>query len=212
MGQVLSGSNKYGNDNGVGVFVGSQYTLGRTFGRLNEQTYNRQSVTPDSYRRQLFNPVFGIAWWSEYPVGNLSIGCKVSGSFSSEKYQVELGSENLTGKSQFVGLNVCAYLGLPFADRLTGGVGVWLDEQVPCSDKGKLSIFSSHNNIGLEAMVRYAFAESFFVSLQADYALLQFDGLGGGEERYSSIGTKGYYVVESDAKQFAVLVGIGTSF
>lgn len=212
-GQVLGGSSTYGTNSGLGIYFGTISMTGRSFGYLDEQTYNRMSVEPDSYQRRLINPLFGIGWWSEIPSDDFVFGYQALGYYGAESYQVSFGSEAVTGSGKAIGLALSAYIGWHFGDQLTALVGVQEENRLPISEEGRVNIFSSHSSVGIMGMLRYSFVEDYFVALQAGYGLFSFGGgFDSDWEKYKQIGTEGYYVVDSDTKPFILMLGIGRGF
>ena len=212
-GQVLGGSSTYGFNSGLSFGIGTQATMGgRSFWMRDDISYNMCVVEPESYRPQLVNPLLDIGWWSEYPSDNFVFGYQVRGNYSTEKYQVTLGKEALTGSLKTIGLNLGCYIGWHFGDQLTACVGVQEENRFPVKEGGRLNIFNSQNAIGLMAMVRYAFAEDYFVALNAGYGMFPLGGMDLDWEKYTPIGTEGYYVEETDLKTFTLTLGVGRGF
>ncbi|MBQ6069735.1 MAG: hypothetical protein IJK84_09540 [Bacteroidales bacterium] len=211
-GQVLGGTGSYGGNSGLTLYVGTQMVNGRTFGFLDEATYTRTAVVPDSYQRQLLNPVFALGWWSEIPSDDFVFGYQVMGSYATEKYSVALGSETLSGRSKMLGLNLGCYVGWHFGSQLTACVGLQDESRMPIHEGGRPGIFESQNTLGALAVVRYSFMEDLYVSLNVGYGLLSWGGFSSDWEKYQSVGAEGYYVVETELKPFTLMVGVGKAF
>lgn len=210
-GQVLGGSSTYGSNAGLSIGVGTHVTFGRSFW-VNDAYYNKTVVEPESYQPRLFNPICGVGWWSETPGDGFVFGYQAIGNYGIEKYQVGLGTENLTGTNKTVGLILGGYVGFHFGSQLTACVGVQDESRLDVEEGGRLNIFNSHNCIGLMAMVRYAFTEDYFLSLNASYGLFPLNDISSDWEKYKSIGTEGYYVTDSNLKTFSIMLGVGRGF
>lgn len=213
MGQVLGGSSTYGSNSGLSFNVGTHYTFGRSFVYMDEQRYVWDAVEPRSYSPRWFNPIYGIGWWSESPSDDFMFGYQVMGTYGVERYQVRLGTETLAGRNSILGVNLGCYVGWHFGSQLTVGAGVQYESRMSVAEGGRVNIFNSRSAIGAMAMVRYGFGEDFFATLQGAYGLFSFGDFGSSDwERYKSIGSEGYYVVENDTRCFTLMLGIGKGF
>ena len=213
MGQVLGGPSTYGSNMGLGIYMGTHNTLGRSFVYSDEQHYGYNAVEPENYKPRLFNPIFGIGWWAEYPSDNFVIGYQIMGNYGVEKYQVTFEKETLTDSRKSLGAVLSCYVGWRFGEQLTACIGVSEESRLTVGDGGKVNIFGSQNTFGLMAIVRYTFVEDFFVSLQGSYGIISWgDALLSEWEKYEPIGERGYYVMDKDLKPLSIMVGVGTGF
>ena len=210
-GQVLGGTSTFGYNGGLSIGVGTHASNGRSFWVENAH-YEKVAVEPESYHIRLFNPVFGISWWSEMPSDDFVLGYQIMGNYGEERYTVGIDAHSFAGSLKTVGLSAGGYVGWHFGDRLTACAGLQLEAQYPMTKGGKVNLFSSQSSIGVMAMVRYAVWDDYFLSLFASYGLFPLGDLDMDWERYSSLGTEGYYVVESDLKTFTLMLGIGRGF
>ena len=213
MGQVLGGSSTYGFNSGLSIGVGTHATFGgRSFWKDDNVGYGMAVVEPERYQSRLVNPLFGIGWWSEYPNDDFMVGYQITGNYGVEKYQVGLGTENLTGSLKTIGVGLSCYVGWHFGSQLTAAVGIQEENRFPIRDGGRLNIFNSQSTVGFMAFVRYAFAEDYFVALNAGYGMFPLGDLDLDWEKYNPIGDEGYYVEETDLKTFTLMLGIGRGF
>ena len=212
MGQVLGGSSTYGNNSGLGFYMGTHNMLGRGFAYLDEQRYEYNAVEPESYNPRLFNPIFGIGWWAEYPSDAFVVGYQIMGNYGVEKYQVTFEKETLADSRKSFGAVLSCYVGWHFGEQLTACIGVSEESRLTVGDGGKVNIFNTQNAVGLMALVRYTFAEDYFVSLQGVYGLTDWGTFNLDWEKYKPIGDGGYYMVDSGLKPLSIMVGIGTGF
>ena len=118
----------------------------------------------------------------------------------------------LTNSIMSLGAVLSCYVGWHFGEQLTACIGVTEESRLTVGDGGKVNIFNTQNAIGLMAMVRYTFAEDFFVSLQGNYGLTDWGTFNLDWEKYKPIGGGGYYVVDSGLKPLSVMVGVGRGF
>lgn len=210
-GQVLGESSTYGNNRGIGIYIGTQNTFGRSF--VYQDNYTEwQVVNPEKYKTQVINPVFGLGWWSEFPKDRLVIGLQILGSYCIEKYQVTLDSESLNGNNKDISLDLNLYVGWHFSEQLMAGVGVMGENRLTAGSDWKVDIFNTHSKVGPMALVRYDFAENFYVSLQGGYSLLNLGGLNKDRDTLKPMGDNSYYAVDSKLKTLTVRLGVGTSF
>ena len=215
IGQVRGGFNTYALNCGLSIAVGTQTSVGgRSFVMHDPVSYRMIAVKPESYQPRWVNPIFGINWWSETSGDDFVFGYQVMANYGTEKYNVTLGLEPLQGSFKSVGLNLGCYVGWHIGSRLTACVGLLEESRFPIRDGGILNIFNSQNSVGLMALVRYVFAEDYFVSLHANYGLFSLGGVrhDWDWEAYSSIGSQGYYVTDTDTRTFSLMVGIGRGF
>ena len=211
MGQV--GPRTYGNNSGLGIYMGTHSTFGRGFAYHDEQRYEYSAVEPESYKPRLINPILGIGWWGEYPSDDFVFGYQIMGNYGVEKYQVTLDKETLINSRKSLGMNLGCYVGWHFGEQLTACVGVAEETRLPVGNGGKVNIFGSQNTFGLMAMVRYTFAEDYFVSLQGSYGFISWGSALLSEwEKYDPIVERGYYVMDKDLKPLSSMVGVGTGF
>ena len=211
-GQVLGGPSTYGSNSGIGFHVGTQSVFGREFVYRDPMYGVYHPVNTESYKPRLLNPIFGIAWWSEFPSDNFVIGYQILGSYSMDKYQVTLAEEALTNSSKAIGVDLNFYVGWHFGEQLTACIGVTEVNRVTVGN-GKINIFATQNTLGVMAMARYFFTDDFFVSLQGSYGLLSWGGdFGSDWEKYDEIGSKGYYVDDSKLRAMTVMLGVGKGF
>jgi hypothetical protein len=171
-----------------------------------------QVVNPEKYKTQVINPVFGLGWWSEFPKDRLVIGLQILGSYCIEKYQVTLDSEYLNGNNKDISLDLNLYVGWHFSEQLMAGVGVMGENRMTAGSDWKVDIFNTHSKVGPMALVRYDFAENFYVSLQGGYGLLNLGGLNKDRDTLKPMGDNSYYAVDSKLKTLTVSLGVGTSF
>ena len=212
MGQVLGGPSTYGSNSGLGIYLGTHNTFGRSFVYYDEQHYGYNAVEPESYKPRLFNPILGLGWWAEYPSDNFVIGYQIMGNYGVEKYQVTFGKETLTDSRKSLGAVLSCYVGWHFGEQLTACIGVSEESRLTVGDGGRANIFNTQNAVGLMAMVRYTIAEDYFVSLQGNYGLTNWGTFNLDWEKYKPIGEGGYYVEDSGLKPFSIMVGIGRGF
>ncbi len=211
MGQV--GPRTYGNNSGLGVYMGTHTMFGRSFTHLNERNYEYMAVEPESYRSRLYNPILGVGWWSEYPSDHFVLGYQLMGNYGVEQYHVTFENEALADSRRTLGAVLSCYVGWHFDESLTACVGVSEESRMSVGDGGRVNIFNVQNAIGLMAMVRYSFSEDYYVSLQGVYGLADWGTFNSDWENYKPIGEgSGYYVVDSGLKPLSVMVGIGMSF
>ena len=213
MGQVLGGPSTYGSNSGLSIYMGTHNMLGRSFAYLDEQHYEYKAVVPESYRPRLFNPILGIGWWAEYPSDNFVIGYQIMGNYGMEKYQVTFEKESMFDSRKSFGAVLSFYVGWHFGESLTACIGVSEESRMTVGDGGRVNIFNAQNAVGLMAMVRYSFADDYFVSLQGVYGLTDWGTFDLDWEKYKPIGeSSGYYVLDSGLKPLSVMVGIGKGF
>ena len=205
-GQVLGGPSTYGSNSGLGIYMGTHNMVGRSF------AFEYNAVVPENYKPRLFNPILGIGWWSEFPSDNFVIGYQIMGNYGVEKYHVTFDKETLTDGRRSLGAVLSCYVGWHFGESLTACIGVSEESRLTVGDGGRVNIFNTQNAVGLMALVRYAFAEDYFVSLQGVYGLTDWGTFNMDWEEYRPIGESGYSVVESGLKPLSVMFGIGKGF
>ena len=103
-------------------------------------------------------------------------------------------------------------MGWHFGESLTACIGVSEESRLTVGDGGRVNIFNAQNAVGLMALVRYVFAEDYYVSLQGVYGLTDWGTFNLDWEKYKPIGESGYSVVESGLKPLSVMFGIGKGF